>query len=214
MSSTDRRVLKSQEAIKSAFIKLMAEKNFDRITIQDISNKANVGRRTIYHHYMDKYDLLDKMIKEHIDNLRELCQSASVSEMTFKEGNYVWFEYFERNYLFFSTMLISKGAPYFRSRFLELVVQEYRPEVDTSEGINQALSEEVILQFFASAIVGVVEWWFKNGMPLTAQDMAEQTGALLDRNLNSSTTLRRTKAESVTVIDINKVEKLYYIDIN
>jgi AcrR family transcriptional regulator len=180
MSKVDRRITKSQEAIKKAVIELMSEKSFDDITIQDIADRANVNRGTIYLHYTDKYDLLDKMIEEHINNLRELCQSAS--EMTFQEGNYVWFEYFERNYLFFSTMLASKGAPYFRSRFLELVIQEYKPEVDTTEGKNQGLSEEVILQFFASAIVGAVEWWFKNGMPLPARVMAEQTGALLDRN--------------------------------
>jgi AcrR family transcriptional regulator len=180
VSKLDRRITKSQEAIKKAVTELMSEKNFDDITIQDIADRADVNRGTIYLHYTDKYDLLDKMIEEHINNLRELCQSAS--EMTFQEGNYVWFEYFERNYLFFSTMLASKGAPYFRSRFLELIVEEYKPEVDTTEGKNQGLSEDVILQFFASAIVGAVEWWFKNEMPLPARIMAEQTGALLDRN--------------------------------
>ncbi|MDP4107468.1 MAG: TetR/AcrR family transcriptional regulator [Bacillota bacterium] len=180
MSKVDRRITKSQEAIKKAVTELMSEKSFDDITIQDIADRADVNRGTIYLHYTDKYDLLDKMIEEHINNLRELCQSAS--EMTFQEGNYVWFEYFERNYLFFSTMLASKGAPYFRSRFLELIVEEYKPEVDTTEGKNQGLSEDVILQFFASAIVGAVEWWFKNEMPLPARIMAEQTGALLDRN--------------------------------
>ncbi|WP_318508812.1 TetR/AcrR family transcriptional regulator [Bacillus sp. T3] len=182
MSKIDRRIAKSQIAIKNAVIELMSEKSFDDITIQDIADRADVNRGTIYLHYTDKFDLLDKMIEEHMDNLRELCQSAS--ELTFQEGNYVWYEYFERNYLFFSTMLASKGAPYFRSRFLDLVIQEFKAEVDTSVGNNRGLSEEVILQFFGSAVVGAVEWWFKNGMPLTARDMAEQTGALLDRNLD------------------------------
>lgn len=180
MPKVDRRITKSQAAIKNAVTELMSEKSFDDITIQEIADKADVNRGTIYLHYTDKYNLLDKMIEEHIDNLRELCKSAS--DMTFQEGNYVWFEYFERNYLFFSTMLTSKGAPYFRSRFLQLVIDEYKPEVDTTEGKNQGFSEDVILQFFASAIVGAVEWWFKNEMPLPARVMAEQTGALLDRN--------------------------------
>ncbi|PLS08473.1 TetR/AcrR family transcriptional regulator [Neobacillus cucumis] len=181
MSKVDRRIAKSQVAIKKAVTELMSEKSFDDITIQDIADRADVNRGTIYLHYSDKYDLLDKMIEEHIDNLRELCQSAS--EMTFQEGNYVWYEYFEHNYLFFSTMLASKGAPYFRSRFLDLVVSEFKPEVDITGGKNKGLKEEVILQFFGSAVVGAVEWWFKNGMPLSAHVMAEQTGALLDRNL-------------------------------
>ncbi|ULT54513.1 TetR/AcrR family transcriptional regulator [Neobacillus drentensis] len=181
MTKVDRRIAKSQVAIKNAVIELMSEKSFDDITIQDIADRADVNRGTIYLHYTDKYDLLDKMIEEHIENLRELCQSSS--EMTFQEGNYVWYEYFERHYLFFSTMLASKGAPYFRSRFLDLVIEEFAAEVDTTEGKNQGLSEDVILQFFGSAVVGAVEWWFKNGMPLSARVMAEQTGALLDRNL-------------------------------
>jgi AcrR family transcriptional regulator len=181
MSKVDRRIAKSQIAIKNAVTELMSEKSFDDITIQDIADRADVNRGTIYLHYTDKYDLLDKMVEEHIDNLRELCQSAS--EMTFQEGNYIWYEYFERNYLFFSTMLASKGAPYFRSRFLDLVIEEFKAEVDITDGKNQGLSEEVVLQFFGSAVVGAVEWWFKNGMPLPARLMAEQTGALLDRNL-------------------------------
>ena len=181
MSKVDRRIAKSQVAIKKAVTELMSEKGFDDITIQDIADRADINRGTIYLHYTDKYDLLDKMIEEHMENLRKLCQSAS--DMTFQEGNYVWFEYFERHSLFFSTMLASKGAPYFRSRFQDLVVEEYKPEVDTIYGKNQGLREDVILQFFASAIVGSVEWWFKNGMALPARVMAEQTGALLDRNL-------------------------------
>jgi AcrR family transcriptional regulator len=181
MAKVDRRIIKSQEAIKKAVIELMAEKPFDDITIQEIADRANVNRGTIYLHYTDKYDLLDKLIEEHMGNLRELCRAAS--DMTFEEGNYVWFEYFENNYLFFSTMLSSKGAPYFRRRFLELVIEEFKPEIDVSNGKNQGLREEVILQFFASAVVGIVEWWFKNGMPLPARVIAEQTGRLLDRNL-------------------------------
>ena len=180
MTKRDRRVVKSQEAIKKAILELMTEKNFEDITIRDISDRANVNRGTIYLHYMDKYDLLDKIIEEHINNLRELCHAAS--EMSFQEGNYVWFEYFADNHLFFSTMLNTKSAAYFRSRFLDLVIQEYKVEVDVTEGKNQDLNKEVVLQFLGAAVVGAVEWWFRNGMPIPARAMAEQTGILLDRN--------------------------------
>ncbi len=43
MSKVDRRIAKSQDAIKKAVIELMTEKNFDDITIQDISDRANVS---------------------------------------------------------------------------------------------------------------------------------------------------------------------------
>ena len=52
MPKVDRRILKSQEAIKKALIELMAKNNFDDITIQDIADRANVNRGTIYLHYL------------------------------------------------------------------------------------------------------------------------------------------------------------------
>lgn len=70
MAKVDRRILKTQVALKNAVIELMSEKNFDDISIQDLSDRANVSRGTIYLHYLDKFDLLDKLIEEHIDVLR------------------------------------------------------------------------------------------------------------------------------------------------
>ena len=118
---------------------------------------------TIYLHYLDKFDLLDKLIEEHINELRGLAESAS--EMDFIDGNLIWFEYFEGHYLFFSTMLVSKGAHSFRRQFLEFVFDGLKAEVNIIDGKNQGINEEVILRFIAGAYVEVVEWWFTNGMP-------------------------------------------------
>lgn len=184
LSKVDRRIIKSQEAIKKAFIELMTEKNIDQITIQEISDRANVSRRTIYLHYMDKFDLLDKLIEEHIYELRELCELAA-NNTDYNNTVMLWFEYFENHYLFFSTMLASKGSPFFRSRFLDFVLQELKNEENITEGSSQGLSEgeDVIIQFFGAAIVGVVEWWFKEEKPYPPHCMAQRVGALLERNI-------------------------------
>src|SRR5437016_1453468 len=102
MTKVDRRIAKSQEAIKKAVVELMSEKSFDDITIQGISDRANVSRGTIYLHYLDKFDLLDKLIEEHIDEMGEICESTSEKE--YKDANLPWFEYLKSHYLFFSTM--------------------------------------------------------------------------------------------------------------
>ncbi|EME7221462.1 TetR/AcrR family transcriptional regulator [Enterococcus faecium] len=178
LTKVDRRILKSQEAIKKAVLELMTEKSFDRITIQDIANRANVSRRTIYLHYTDKYDLLDQLVKVHMNELRSICESAV--DLSLKEANLLWFEYFEKNYLFFSTMLASDGATFFRSQFLEFVVQEVKKH-HISDGENQTLDQEVFIQFFGSASVGLVEWWIKNGIPLSPRDITQQLGGFLDK---------------------------------
>jgi AcrR family transcriptional regulator len=182
MSKVDRRIGKTQEALKNAVLDLMAEKNFDDITIQDLSDRANVSRGTIYLHYMDKYHLLDKLIESHIEELRVRCEAAA--EMDFVSGSLIWTEYFESNYSFFSMMLASKGAPYFRNRFVDFLLEEFRDEVDITKGINQGLNKDLIVRFVASAYVGVVEWWFTNEKPISHQELAEQLGTLLERNCN------------------------------
>ncbi|MCY8034311.1 TetR/AcrR family transcriptional regulator [Bacillus sonorensis] len=181
MSKVDRRIAKSQEAIKTAVIELMSEKNFDDITIQDISDRANVSRGTIYLHYLDKYDLLEKLIAEHINELRILCESAA--EWDFIDANLPWFKYLESNYLFFSTMLASKGSPYFRKLFLEFLIEEFKDEVDISESKNHGLNDDIVLQFIVTSYVGIVEWWITNEMPHPPHVMAKQVGILLERNL-------------------------------
>ncbi|GAK40860.1 TetR/AcrR family transcriptional regulator [Paenibacillus urinalis] len=180
MSKIDRRIIKTQEALKSAVIELMREKPFDDITIQDLSDRANVSRGTIYLHYMDKYDLLDKLIETHINELRDRCEAAA--DMDFVEGSLIWTEYLESNYSFFSMMLASKGAPFFRHRFLEFLIEEFKDEVDTTKGKNEGLNKDLVVQFVASSYVGVVEWWFSNERPVSHEVLAEQLGTLLERN--------------------------------
>ena len=54
--AVDRRVRKTQSAIKKAFIQLLKQKDLDHITIHDITEAADINRGTFYLHYEDKYD--------------------------------------------------------------------------------------------------------------------------------------------------------------
>ena len=74
--SQDRRVRKTQTAIKDVLITLLEKKRFEEITIQEISNLADVNRSTFYTHFIDKYDLLDKMENEKIDEIRSFLESS------------------------------------------------------------------------------------------------------------------------------------------
>lgn len=60
----DLRVLKTRENIKSTFSNLLLEKDFKSITVQNICDRALIGRSTFYDHYCDKYALLNKMVEE------------------------------------------------------------------------------------------------------------------------------------------------------
>jgi len=67
----DRRVRKTKSAIKNAFIQLLEEKELEKITIQNITQLADVNRGTFYLHYEDKYILLSDMEDEFISRLAD-----------------------------------------------------------------------------------------------------------------------------------------------
>lgn len=54
----DRRVQRTKDMLFDALIDLMMEKGFDILTVQDIIDRANVGRSTFYSHFFDKEQLL------------------------------------------------------------------------------------------------------------------------------------------------------------
>src|SRR5258708_8094927 len=53
----DRRTQRTREQLQQALTELMAEKNYDSITVQDITERANLGRTTFYAHFNSKTDL-------------------------------------------------------------------------------------------------------------------------------------------------------------
>lgn len=54
----DRRQIKTREAIRSAFVELLFEKDFRAVTMAGVAARANVGRSTLYEHFRTKTDLL------------------------------------------------------------------------------------------------------------------------------------------------------------
>lgn len=177
----DRRIQKSRQAIMTAFITLMSEMDFDSITINNIADKANVNRGTVYLHFADKYDLLDQCVEEHITQLLAECASKEdVTNFTSKAAMLRTFEYLEQNAFFYSTMLINRGTTAFRSCLLKTIQHSLSKQFDSiPHDLN--LNKEITVHFLASAAVGLLEWWITHNMPYPPLVMAEQLWSLLER---------------------------------
>lgn len=62
----DRRLRKTNTALKNSLDSLLMKQNFSEITVQDIVDRADIGRATFYRHYTDKYDLLRKLVNHEL----------------------------------------------------------------------------------------------------------------------------------------------------
>lgn len=58
----DVRIIKTKKNIEESMISLLETKDFRRLTIKDICQKAMISKSTFYTHYLDKYDLLEKIV--------------------------------------------------------------------------------------------------------------------------------------------------------
>ena len=72
----DRRTKKTQKAIKEAFLYLLQQKPINKITISEITDRADIGRGTFYIHYTDIFDLQNKIIDETIADLERIFDTA------------------------------------------------------------------------------------------------------------------------------------------
>ncbi|MFC4807971.1 TetR/AcrR family transcriptional regulator [Paenibacillus sp. GCM10023250] len=183
MTKVDRRIIKTREAINKALIELMSEKSFENITINDIAEKANLNRGTLYLHYTDKYDLLDKCIKDHLANMLNFCILSEPGEASLDLINspLPLFQYFEEHFSFYSSMLTNKGITCFQEQLILMVKKGITARLKIEE-MKQEDNNVVVVQYMASAFVGVVEWWIKNNMPLSPQMMAQQLGDIYEKN--------------------------------
>ena len=60
----DPRILRTRKLIMDAFVRLSKKKDLRELTIGDITAEATVNRATFYYHFMDKFDLMEKVLKE------------------------------------------------------------------------------------------------------------------------------------------------------
>ncbi|MCM3782029.1 TetR/AcrR family transcriptional regulator [Neobacillus mesonae] len=65
-SNTDLRSIRTRKFIIDSFAELLEKKDFNSIKISDITSGAMINRATFYHHFVDKFDLLEKVTKEYL----------------------------------------------------------------------------------------------------------------------------------------------------
>lgn len=174
----DRRIQKTRQLIMCAFIDLLGETGFEKMTINDIANRANVNRGTVYLHYMDKYDLLDKCVETHVNLILNQCDENKNTGLDIDAFQSV-FEYIKEHFAIYKLLLSHEGAGYFRKRLYEgiskMLTQAVLSEEKTPEMFN-----ETTVHFLTSGFIGVVEWWIQASMPCPVEVLISQLLHLLE----------------------------------
>lgn len=167
---TDRRVLRTRDALGDALVALMHEKNFDEITVQNVLDRAGVGRSTFYVHYRDKDDLF----LSDIEDFLELASSALKRQGASPKRLLPVQEFFThiRDGREFYAALVRSGkindvwalARGFFARSIEERLQMAGVEMEPVRRSAQAHA-------LAGSLFSLLDWWIDKGMKADPKDM-------------------------------------------
>ncbi|MFK3960153.1 TetR/AcrR family transcriptional regulator [Guptibacillus hwajinpoensis] len=174
----DPRVTRTRQLLQDAFIQLMSEKEYEKITISNITKEATVNRATFYLHYQDKEELLLQTVDEMLHQLFGEALTIPPGNLPIDElQRYIAVHIFSSisEYdKFFHVMLIKKGMPNFLDQMRDFFFDFYDNRIAKGRFDPLPLPSEVIASYIASAYTGMISWWLENDMPYTPEEMAEQ----------------------------------------
>ena len=81
MKKEYRSAIRSRKLIRQAFMELLKEKTFEKITVTDIVNRADINRSTFYAHYPDVMGLLDEIQEEIISFFEQYLRKVNFSDL-------------------------------------------------------------------------------------------------------------------------------------
>jgi AcrR family transcriptional regulator len=174
----DRRVLKTRNSLKATFIELLLNEDFDDLTVKVIAEKANIGRKTFYLHYLDKYDLMDAIIDDYFSELAATCERHA--NLLFDEKAKVWFDFFEKHRLFFKKLFQSTGSYSFRNKFLDFTTDQLFKKAD----FTYSEDLEIKIRFLSYGVNGIIESFVLQSIKQDTFEVSKQVARLVYNNLD------------------------------
>ena len=127
----DRRVRRTRELLRSALLSLILEKGYERVTVRDIIDRADVGRSTFYAHFRDKDDLF----LAGFDEFRRLFEPpGSLMDSATTGGMHLWpsarlFEHFWDYRTVWKAMAGKQGSNLVKRHLHELLSEIVRDQL-------------------------------------------------------------------------------------
>lgn len=174
--TADRRVRKTKKALREGLAILMAEKNIRNISVQELSDLADLNRATFYLHYKDIFDLQQQIENEVVEEINEILEQY-MPIMNEDEPHHLFaalLTYIRENANLCKMLLGKNNSRTFLDKLCTIVEEKclhkwldnFRVRSDSEE-----------LAYFSSytvyGYVAVIARWVESGMQTSPQKMAE-----------------------------------------
>lgn len=157
----DRRIQRTQQMLSSALFTLIVERGYDVITVQDITERANIGRATFYLHYHDKEQLLEESLLGLFEDLTKDVEPAPDFSATYQSLSIHVFQHIAERHELYRALFKEGGPPFIVVRmhkWLALLIQHrvLKPRVEQS---TNDVDAELLAMHCAGSLLALMIWW-------------------------------------------------------
>lgn len=161
----DRRIQRTQQLLRASLLALVREKGFEALSVQQIVDRANVGRTTFYAHFSNKEALLLQGFDELGILLRQRQREARVRQGERSARLFGFsrelFEHVDGHREVFRAMIGKRSGAAVQRRIQSLLIELVREDVKLAlpPSRAKAAQREPLVQFIAGALFGLLTWW-------------------------------------------------------
>ena len=173
----DRRVQRTRQLLRGALFALIQEKGFEALSVQDIIDRANVGRATFYAHFDNKEDLLVSGFDGLRASLKErqrqaLTRGRSIEERVFAFSQEM-FAHANEYRDAYRAMVGKHSGAMIQHLVHKLLVDLVRDDAKAmvSRGSSNSIPTEAVVQFVAGGLFGLLGWWLDGKMRLSVEEL-------------------------------------------
>ena len=168
--------------VYDAFARLMYERGYDAISIQDITDRAGLRRATFYLHYRDKDELLLGLLRDTLDELmQQMAQQAppSYTAETQRAEDELIFRHVQAHANLYRAILSGQGAAEITRGIRDFVAGRIREHCARSYAApDLTMPLEVVANYLAAVKLNMVIWWLDRGLPYPPEQMAAMCARL------------------------------------
>ena len=164
----DARIRYTRERIVRAFYEILREKPLTRVTVREICERAEINRATFYRHYLDPYDLLEKVEEEILEELRRNIRQVMASGE--RDTTERFLEKMRQNRQEEGAAplhRIFEEDPAFSARLMEVLYRESALRMDGRLSGLTADEREMVNRFMISGSGGVLNLWIRGELDAT-----------------------------------------------
>lgn len=181
----DRRIKRTKMLLQNALVDLMLEKAVGKISVKELTQKADVNRSTFYLHYLDIYDMLEQMENEFVETIQGFFHDfftplpTSMPLTLFVNIS----EWLEQDKEYYVKLLRGSASGYIfeelesriRDEFLTLLYLIFLDE--------ESLDLRTRVNFTVSGTVGVLRMWVMEGGNISLFELSETIDDILNNGM-------------------------------